>query len=106
MKSTQVLDNYKEVETAVDNWQRVNHGKEYEQGITYYKAALLSLGFKEDGYDEYGSKAYSNGCVRVAVYYDHGDRCWYMEEAKGQSDTTDNFYNTTNDVVDIDGVYR
>lgn len=105
MKSTQFLDNFKEVEVAVEEWQRDNHLKEYEQGKTFYKAALLSLGFTRDGYDEYGSNVYSNGYVRVAVFYDRGDCCWYMEEAQGKSDTTDNFYNTNNDEPDMYGYY-
>lgn len=105
MKSTQFLDNFKEVEAAVDKWQRDNHLKEYEQGKTFYKAALLSLGFTRKGYDKYGSNVYSNGYVRVAVFYDRGDCCWYMEEAQGKSDTTDDFYNTTNDEPDMYGYY-
>lgn len=105
MKSVEVLDSYEKVEIAVESWQRNNHPNDYAKGKTFYKAALLALGFTEDGYDEYGSKAYYNGQVRVAVFYDHGDCCWYMEKAQGRTDTTDNFYNTPNDEPDIYGNY-
>lgn len=96
---------YREVEIAVHEWQLTNHAEDYKNGKTFYKAALLALGFTGDGYDEYGSNVYSNGYVRVALYYDRGDCCWYMEEAQGISDTSDNFYNTTNDEPDIYGYY-
>lgn len=72
---------------------------------TAYKKALSELGFRFDGYDEYGGNTYSNGYVNIALYYEHGDCCWYIEVANGRSDTTDNFYNTPNDTPNIYGMY-
>lgn len=100
-----VLSTYKEVKEAVNKYHEEKHPDYLETGKTYYKEALKSLGFRSDGYDMYGSNAYTNGKVRVAVYYDRGDCFWIMEEAQGRSNTTDNFYNTASEMRNEFGVY-
>ena len=100
-----VLRTYSEVSDAVYDYMENHWPGDLDNGKTHYKAALKGLGFWDDGYDEYGANAYSNGKVRVAVYYDRGDCCWQMEEANGKSDTTDNFYNTSSDMHDEYGIY-
>lgn len=102
---TMNLKTYKGVEEAVHNWHLENMKEMYENGRTAYKKALKEFGFEFDGYDMYGANCYSNGYVRVSVYYDHGDCCWCMEQAYGRSRTTDNFYNTPNDTPDMYGMY-
>ena len=78
------LKTFNEVYDAVYNWHIKNMKDEFiENGKTAYKKALSELGFRFDGYDEYGSNTYSNGHIRVALYYDRGDCCWYIEEGMG-----------------------
>ena len=77
----------------------------WKKGKTHYKTALKALGFTRDGYDQYGAEAYSNGKVRVAVFYDRGEGYWDMEPASGKSDTTDDFYNSSSEMRDEYGNY-
>lgn len=79
---------------------------EYNYRGKHYKSALKALGFVDDGYDKYGCCAYTNGNVRVTVYYERGDNYWAMEESQGYSSTTDNFYNTEAGTRDLSGNYR
>lgn len=103
---TEIITTFSQLQNALHVWHLDNMKEAYEEhGRTAYRKALKSLGFSYDGYDMYGSNCYSNGSVRAALYYDHGDCCWYVEEAVGESDTTDNFYNTSNDTPDINGIY-
>lgn len=102
---TPVLRTYREVSDAVYDYAERNWPGDLESGKTHYKAALKALGFTRDGYDQYGADAYSNGKVRVAVFYDRGEGCWDMEEASGRSDTTDDFYNTSSEMQDEYGNY-
>ena len=96
---------FDEVKKAVYAFSNENFPGDEERGVTHYKYALRILGFVPDGYDQYGAYAFTNGIVRVAVYYDRGDQCWYMEEASGRSETTDNFYNTSSEMHDERGNY-
>lgn len=100
-----VLRTYKEVSDAVYDYTERNWPGDLDSGKTHYKAALKALGFMRDGYDQYGAEAYSNGKVRVAVFYDRGEGFWDMEEASGKSDTTDDFYNTSSEMHDEYGNY-
>lgn len=100
-----VLRTYKEVSDAVYDYTERNWPGDLERGKTHYKAALKALGFTRDGYDQYGAEAYSNGMVRVAVFYDRGEGYWDMEDASGKSDTTDDFYNTSSEMHDEYGNY-
>lgn len=100
-----ILATYKEVEEAVYAYMVESHPDYLETGKTYYKEALNHLGFKRDGYDKYGANAYSNGKVRVAVFYDRGDDFWRMEEAQGSANSTDNFYNTSSEMRNEYGMY-
>lgn len=100
-----ILATYKEVKDAVYAYFEEKHPDYLETGKTYYKEALKYLGFRRAGYDMYGSNVYSNGKVRVAVYYDRGENFWCMEEAQGSSATTDNFYNTESEMRNEFGVY-
>ena len=104
-ESAKIYRTYKDVENAVREYQIAHWPEDYENGKTHYKASLKALGFVEDAYDQYGACAYTNGIVRVAVFYDRGDCYWDMEEAQGYSATTDNFYNTSSEMHDMYGVY-
>ena len=99
------LCTYKEVSDAVYDFTEKMWPGDLEKGKTHYKAALKALGFTRDGYDQYGAEAYSNGKVRIAVFYDRGEGCWDMEPASGKSDTTDDFYNTSSEMRDEYGNY-
>lgn len=99
------LSTFKEVQNAVREYMMENYPEDYEKGKMHYKAILKKLGFVQDGYDKYGTNAYTNGKVRVAVFYDRGDGFWVMEEADGYSNTTDNFYNTSSEMRDEFGNY-
>ena len=92
-----ILDTYQKVYEAVYKIHIERYAEDYKKSVTHYKQILTELGFYQDGYDMYGSRVYSNGFVHVAVYYDRGERCWFIEEAQGKSNHTDNFYNTTSD---------
>ena len=100
-----VLRTYKEVSDAVYDYTEKTWPGDLEMGKTHYKAALKALGFTRDGYDQYGAEAFSNGMVRVAVFYDRGEGFWDMEPASGKSDTTDDFYNTSSEMRDEYGNY-
>ena len=99
------LHTYKQVCDAVYDYMELHWPGDLDQGKTHYKAALKGLGFYPDGYDQYGANTYSNGKVRVAVFYDRGEGYWDMEEASGSSDTTDDFYNTSSEMRDEYGNY-
>ena len=99
------LSTYAEVKKAVIEYMNEKWPGDYENGKTHYKAALKALGFRSDGYDAYGANAYTNGKVRVTVYYDRGEGYWEMEESQGRSNTTDNFYNTSSEMHDAYGIY-
>lgn len=77
----------------------------YDYNGSHYKDALAALGYKRDGFDQYGSNCYYKDGVRIALYYDRGDCCWCIEEAQGCSDTSDNFYNTESEMQDVFGNY-
>jgi hypothetical protein len=97
---------YQELIQKVDELMREKLGDEaFENGHTCYKWALSELGFKRDGYDEYGAQAFKKDGLRVTAYYDRGDCCWMMEPTYGRSETTDNFYNTSSEMRDENGIY-
>ena len=100
-----LLRTYKEVSNAVYDYMEKTWPGDLEKGKSHFKVALKALGFRRDGYDQYGADAYTNGKVRVAVFYDRGDGYWDMEEASGRSDTTDDFYNTSSEMRDEYGNY-
>ena len=95
---------FKEVEKAVRDLVNQKFPGDEERGVTHYKWALNALGFRADGYDQYGACAFTNGIVRVTVWYNR-EGYWCMEEASGRSETTDNFYNTSSEMHDVYGNY-
>lgn len=95
-----------EIRDKVENWIKAKYPNlDISDYNEHYKEALLNLGFSRDGYDEYGTKCFSDGTNRVAVYYDHGDFFWDMEIATTYGGPGDNFYNTTSETHDLNGRY-
>lgn len=107
METNYNFKTYEELESFVHEWHVEHYGENYGWGDnSNYREVLCNvLNFYPDGYDQYGARCYSNGILRVAVFYNHGERYWQMEPAQGSSETSYNFYNTTNDVPDIYGYY-
>ncbi len=97
------MANYKQASDEIyDYWER-HWSKDFT--CEHFVDAIKALGYKSDGYDEYGSRCYYKDGVRIALYFDRGDYCWCIEQAQGESETTDNFYNTSSEMCDIYGNY-
>ena len=60
---------YKEVEDAVYAWLEEKYPEGWgNDGQPHQIEALRALGFVDDGYDQYGARAFTNGAVRVTVW--------------------------------------